>query len=441
MRRIAIIGHKRTIQPITKALAQFQQQIEIVEVEFVVTERTDAAVEYIKALLPTLDGIIFTGKRPYEVINNFINISIPQVYIPHEQSILLQTILQASLKEGYDICSFSCDSYWREDIEKNLRNIGVLQEAMAFVIAPSYEIDENMLESLYQFHSGCIDRGEVTFSMTGVTMVHERMVESGRPCLLLQLTEEAINNGINQLWLSMDALENSESQIVVLSIEMDMPGEYNLILENEYQLMLEKAKVSEQVYKFAESVQAAVVGTGDKSFMLFSTKQMLEHATDQLNNMPLLGLISENSAYTVSIGIGYGNTAREAKVNASLGLNKALKQGGNQAYCLKNGSYSEPIKDMMKNLSDHAPIADPLYSVISGATGISINNIYKLQCIKEKMKKDCFTSAELANEFGNTRRSMNRILEKLERAGYAEVEGTRMLSQSGRPSRIIRLKL
>jgi transcription initiation factor IIE alpha subunit len=86
-------------------------------------------------------------------------------------------------------------------------------------------------------------------------------------------------------------------------------------------------------------------------------------------------------------------------------------------------------------------IADSHYTVVSQATGISINSIYRLHCIKEKLKKDCFTSDELSNEFGNTRRSMNRIIEKLVKAGYAEIDGTRMLSDSGRPTRIIRLKI
>ena len=59
--------------------------------------------------------------------------------------------------------------------------------------------------------------------------------------------------------------------------------------------------------------------------------------------------------------------------------------------------------------------------------------------MKEKTKKNRFTSGELAEEFGNTRRSMNRIIEKLEKAGFASVDGTRMMSDTGRPTRIIKL--
>lgn len=58
----------------------------------------------------------------------------------------------------------------------------------------------------------------------------------------------------------------------------------------------------------------------------------------------------------------------------------------------------------------------------------------------EQMHKDYFTTKELADEFGNSHRSMNRIIEKLELAGYVEVAGKKVVQKAGRPSRIIKLK-
>jgi transcription initiation factor IIE alpha subunit len=51
------------------------------------------------------------------------------------------------------------------------------------------------------------------------------------------------------------------------------------------------------------------------------------------------------------------------------------------------------------------------------------------------------TSRELAQLYGVTLRSMNRILSKLEDHGYIEIVGKKKLSKKGRPSRILRLKL
>ena len=78
------------------------------------------------------------------------------------------------------------------------------------------------------------------------------------------------------------------------------------------------------------------------------------------------------------------------------------------------------------------------FKSISEASGISVNNIYQIKCIMDVYKKDTFTSLELSEEFGNSLRSMNRIIEKLELAGYVEVIGKRVIGKAGRPSRVLK---
>ena len=440
MRKIALVGHKRTMNPIADVIKRFYKDVEVVEIEYVLAEINESAIEYIKFQIEGLDGIIYTGYRPYAIINGAMGIEVPQSYVHHDQSILLQSILEAKTVMDFDIRSFSCDSYEAVDIQDAFKGFGFYSEELAHYTAPKNSISNNLVRDLYVFHKENYEKGRVSFCMTGVSMVYEKLNDENIPCILMQLTSEAIINAVNQLFLTMNAIESSESQIVVLSMEMDLPGEYSLIHDNEYQMLLEKSKVLEHVYKFAERLQAAVVETGSKNIILISTRQILETVTDKLNSMPILQTVSHKTAHTVSIGIGYGKTAKEAKNNAGLALNKALSMGGNQAFSYSDGKYSDPIYPDL-GPQEIKIIVDPLYKTISEATGISVNNIYRLHCITEKLKKDRFTSGELSEAFGNTRRSMNRIIEKLEKAGYARVDGTRMMSDSGRPTRIIRLMI
>lgn len=440
MKKIAIIGHSRTMSYVTASIQQQYKEIETIEIEFIDADMKKSAVEYLKAQLPTLDGVVFTGRKPYEIINSTMGVTVPQTYIRHDRSILLQTLLEATTIEGYDIKSFSCDSYTQETLMDAFVGFGVKEAALDLYSAPSSIHGDHLVRAYYDFHKEKFEQGFVSFCMTGISMVYEKLESQQVPCLLMHPTTEAVNNGIHQLLMQINAIESTESQIVVLSMEIDLPNEYNLIHDNDYQLMLEKTRVSEQVYKFAESIQAAVIEIGSHNYMMFSTKQILESVTEQLISLPILYNVAAKTAHTLSVGIGYGKTAREAKYNAAIGLNSALSKGGNQAYSVKEGKLSSPIYPNEVGNQAKTSIADPLFTVISEATGISINNVYLLQCIKERTKKDCFTSGELAEEFGNSRRSMNRIIEKLESAGYAFVEGTRMMSDTGRPTRIIRLK-
>ena len=435
---IAVIGHNRIIEPIVNSIKSNFADIETIKIEFIDMEMKNAAIEYLKSQMNKIDGIVYTGRIPYEIVNICMDISIPQVYIRHDSSVLMQTLLEAEMNENYDIKKVSCDSYSLKDMLSVYKGFGLAENQLMLKTAPKIKPD-NMIAELYDFHKNSYEGEEISFCITGISKVFEKLAEENIPVFLLRPTAESVKSGLKELISGINAIADSESQIVVISMEIDLPGEYNLVHENEYRLMLEKTRVTEQVYMFAEKIQAAVVEVGAHNYLLFSTRKIFEAATSQSLSLPVLKAVNENSVHTLSVGVGYGKTAREAKHNAALGLNRALLKGGNQAYLVNEGAFSSPIYPDENNGAGENTITNPLFTVISEKTGISINNIYRFHYIKEKTKKDCFTSAELAEEFGNTRRSINRIIEKLESAGYAKIEGTRMMSDTGRPTRIIRL--
>ncbi len=437
---IAIIGHNRTMAFVSASIKQHYKEIETIEIEFIDADLKESTLEYLKVQLPIFDGIVFTGPKPYEIINSALSITIPQTFIRYDRSILLQTMLEATIKEDYDIRSFSCDSYNKDMILDLYDCIGMNRSEIDIYIAPKNIKGNNLVLEYTTFHKEKYNKGLASFCMTGISMVYEKLQAEKIPCLLMHPTSEAIHNGIRQLIAQINAIKSTESQIVVLSMEIDLPNKYNLIHDNDYQLMLEKTRVSEQVYKFAKRIQAAVIEVGSHNYMMFSTRQILESVTEYLISIPILSDVSSNTAHTLSVGIGYGKTAREAKYNAALGLNSALTKGGNQAFSVKEGKISAPIYPDTNLEQEGASISDPLFKVIAEATGISINSVYKLHCIKEKTNEIGVTSRELAEEFGNSRRSMNRIIEKLIIAGYAQIEGKRMMSDTGRPTRVIKLK-
>jgi hypothetical protein len=172
--------------------------------------------------------------------------------------------------------------------------------------------------------------------------------------------------------------------------------------------------------------------------MLFTTRKILEYETKNLRELPLLNKVKQRTNHTISIGIGFGMTAREAKSNAIYGKNKALKAGGHQCFIVHKRDKVDRINPTELNNS-HPQLSNSNFKGISDETGISVNNIYQIKIIMDLYKKDTFTSQELSKEFGNSLRSMNRIIEKLELAGYVEVVGKRIIGKAGRPSRVLKI--
>jgi len=256
---------------------------------------------------------------------------------------------------------------------------------------------------------------------------------------MIEPTVEAIKQAVQHFRLKHEFSMVEDRQIVVIAIEMDMPDAYSLINENEYQLMLNKMKVAEEIYLFAQKIQAAVVEIGFRGYLLFGTKKILELETNNINELKILASVSSNTANTISIGVGYGITAREAKYNANQGMIKAKNEGGNKGYLVFYNKVIGPIVSDKERGDANTNLIDASYLTIAEKAGISVNTVYKLHCMIEQNKKYNYTSIELADELGISVRSVNRIVSKLEVNGFVRQVGKKVVSGAGRPSRIIKI--
>ncbi|GAA0179961.1 hypothetical protein SH2C18_27420 [Clostridium sediminicola] len=438
--KLGLLGHARRIKLISNIINSYFKEIEIVTIEFNAVFQTKEIVQIIKNRKEHLDGILFTGKIPYDIINNEMVPTIPWDYLHNDHSQLLRTLLKASLVHKYDISKISIDSYEKEKIFKVFNEIGITDSELDIYPWEQNINDIEFVKNLELFHTKNYYNNKVSCCITGVSSIYENLLKKNIPCLSLDPTFDTVVQVINTFQLKQEALINKKSQLVILSIEIDLPNEYSLINENEYQMMLEKVKVSKQIYLFAQKIQSTVIEVGARGYLLFCTKSILESETKNIENFDLLSNVSMNTSSTISIGIGYGITAREAKYSANLGMKKAQRKGGNQAFVVYGGKeVIEPVHPPVNKSNQQQSYIDDIFHNIAFKTGLSINTIFKLHCIASENSTDNFTSNELAKHFKVTSRSMNRILDKLEKHGYMEIIGKKMISSAGRPSRIIRL--
>ncbi len=216
-----------------------------------------------------------------------------------------------------------------------------------------------------RFHKNSFYNNHVSCCITTISSVFEYLQEENIPSLIIDPTTDVIKQTIDRFKLKHESKIIENSQIVVLAIEVDLPHDYSLIKENEYQLMLNKTKISEAIYLFAQRVQAAVVETGITGYLLFCTRSILELETDHLHNIDLLNSVALKTNNTISIGIGYGVTARESKYNATLCMEKARKRGGNQAFIIYDKDIIGPITASNESSSDQSEKIDSQYHEIA----------------------------------------------------------------------------
>lgn len=436
MKKIAIVGHPTNITRIEQVLSDEFINVKGHPIEVYEMSQITTTITYIKEHIDDFDGIIFTGISLYDIMNHNIHSQNPWVYIANDDSQLQRALLEASHKKNLDISKISIDSFTEERIKTIYNDFGITPNEYSVKISSIDPHSKTFIKDLFNFHKNSFKINPNQIAITGISTVYTMLQNAQIPSMLLVPNKDSIRNTLHNLLEKIKLKDMTINQIVVISMEIDMNNEYDLLSENEYSIMLQRTKITEEVYKFAQRIQAAVIEF-EKSYLLFTTKQIVEYETNQLRELTVLSAIKKKADNTVSVGIGFGITAREAKANAVLGKNKSLKMGGNQCFVVYSKSRMERITQLKQILD--LPVSDLPFKEISEKSGISVNNIYRLKCIMDIYKKDTFTSHELCDEFGNSLRSMNRIVERLEQAGYIKVIGRKIIGKAGRPSRILKL--
>ena len=438
--RVGIIGPSERIEKVKKVVKEEFDNIEPVDVCYTLYPETPDLVRHYQ---PLVDAFLFCGTAPYTFTRTKVIPAVPWEYIPQHGSSLLRALLEAVMMNKYNILNVSFDSYNSSLLLEAYDEIGIPREKLNVFFANVKPFEENYLNYVYSFHKECFYKGKTACCATALFSVYEQLKKEKIPCLLIHPTKNIIRESLQKLQFKYLAEVNKQSQIVALRIQIDLPDEYSMLNENEYQHIMNRMKAAEQVYLFAEKIKAAVIEVSFREYLLFSTRKFIEIETNNFHKLDLIRLINMNTLNTASIGIGYGETAIEAKQNASFGMSKASKRGGNMAYVVFNKkNIIGPIKsDMIKGAEEDSVKVDEKLFKISEDTGISINTIFKLYNIVEKYKKNSYTSGELAKIYGITSRSMNRIIEKLELSGYCKIVGKKVISDAGRPSRIIKFEL
>ena len=435
--KVGIIGPSQVVAKTNRIIKKEFPQIEPVDYIYSIYTETPSILKYHQL---EVDALLFTGKTPYILAEKTVKPSIPWEFVPRSGSSLMRVLMYAKLWTDYDICNISFDTYNQELLYEAYQEIGIAVDQLSIYIAEEQKPSADYQSHICDFHKKNYYENKVSCCITALQGTYDELRACSIPCLLLEPTANIIRETLYKLQLRYLVKVSQQSQLVAICIQIDAPNELSLLADDEYQTALNRMKVSEQIYLFAQRIQAAVIETSDKNYLLFTTTQLLENETNNLKSIDLLHAVQTNSASTISVGIGYGQTANIAKTGATRGMLHASKKGGGLAFLVyESKKIIGPLANIAPNQEISDPIIDEKFLRISEKVGVSINTVFKLCCIIDQYDKNEFTIKELAPLFGVTTRTMNRIIEKFETKGYCKIIGKRIIGSSGRPSRIIHL--
>lgn len=436
--KIGIIGPIGRVDKINHVIKRDFVDIEPVNLVYSVYTEAPGILQYQQ---PYLDAVLLAGTVPYALCAEAVKQTIPWECIPRRGSSLLRALLAVALLKRYDIGHVSFDSYHRDELYEVYGEVGIDRSKLSIFLAEVNPFDPHYLEYVFNFHRQKFQERRVCCCLTALESIYKKLQMADIPCLLIEPTANIIKETLLKLQLRRQAHVSQQGRIVAVGIHIDTVNEHSLFVDNEYQYMINKMNVTKYIYLFAQRLQAAVAMMGEGEFLLLSTRYSLETETNNLASIDLLTEVVEHTANSVSIGIGFGKTAWEAKRAAKRAMARAISDGGNAAYMVDE---EQQVMERIKNKDRHAATAnriDDKFLRIAEQIGISINTIFRVYSVMQNQGQTHFTAAELAKKLSVTPRTANRIISKLETGGFCRESGKRILANTGRPSRIMEIRL
>lgn len=408
----------------------------------IIYEQYTEAPHLVQEAQKKIEGLLFTGTTPYLLCQEKIQPLIPWEAVPRRGSALLRALLEAALHARCDIRKISFDSYGTHILTEAYAEIGIVPQSVNIWKAPRNPCSPTYLKELVSFHENLYRQGEVTCCLTAMGSVYETLLAKKIPVVIIEPTKNILRDALTQLQQKCLIKKLEQSQLIVICIHVDTPAEHSLFNENTYNLALAKMQTARQIFIFAEQIQAAVTEIGYNEYVLYSTRQALECETNTMRNFMLFAQPEIRTLCTMSIGIGFGVTALEAKVNAENAKSKAMQLGGNKIFIAHSPNKIEGPLTIIPSKKGKAEIKiDSELWHLAQKCKLSTATLQKLFLITEQTGKGEFTTDELCQELHVSIRTVNRIIARLDEAGLCTVVGEVMVAKTGRPKRVIRLEL
>ncbi|MEU7985238.1 transcriptional regulator [Streptosporangium canum] len=376
----------------------------------------------------SIDVVLFTGPLQHDLARQAGELPVPATFVPVNGSGLYSSLLRGVLSHGIDPARVSIDSISAADVREAYGEIGVSTD---HVHLSEYDQPESA-RGFIGFHEKLYRQGDTTAALTTIRTVAKKLAAAQVPVLRMLPTPHTLRLALNTAALLGTGSRLEESQIAIVLVELAAsarpsysgPGNY---WQQELKLSLQQALLAD-----ARLMGATVVPRDENSYVVTATVGSLSQATDGFRAAPFIDRIRTDVGVAVEVGIGLGNTARDADSNAMLAVEKARNADATAAFLvgLDGTVLSLPLRRRPKA----EPVSEP--AVTSKAAKVLERLVEGLGDGPEARVVDAEIVADILSI---APRSARRVLQGLVEEGLAWPMPTVRAAQAGRPRQPYRL--
>ena len=433
--RIAVIGSKKMIERILK----YKNKINNIQIIPYIYKKPEESLDIVKKV-NDCDVFFFTGPVPfYFAYNELKKRGLPAVHIPFDEYMISLSLYYVKNTLRQPSNRISIDIPRKEDVYSVFRELEIDTDNL--FIKDYAEIRDNKgnfnTDSIVEYHYNLTRKDKVDIVLTSIEAVHLKLLELGVKSYRMLIPEKNIEDTLQKAATKGELVISKSTQIACGIVSID---NFEHLMENKGITDIQEitSKLYEILLNFGQKINASIQKKDQSKFVIYGTRGALNYIINQKGELFVLSDIRNLLKISVSLGFGFGISAKEAEQHAEIALYHARNFGGNKAYIVNDEKeVIGPLGNESKSFQLRSE-NDQIFS-IAKRTGISITTISKFVEFIKLRHYASFSTIEFADYLQVSRRTAERNLKKLLENNVIEITGEEQPYQTGRPRSIYKI--
>lgn len=430
MFKIGVVGPKQSVERILELAKEFDQGMNFIPYPYQETRETEKIVREYDSYV---DYWLFSGPIPYMVAKDALGTDKRMEYIYPTESSIYKGFLEMVYEQGRLLERISIDMLSSTKfMEDALQHVKI---AVNNFYAKTFEANIDPQE-LLEFHLGLWQEKKSDGAMTCYPTVYRALKEAGVPAYWISPSKMEIYQTVR---VFVEKVRTSYFKGTQIGIEMIEVEQFDRIKENAktpYHLQYLELRLKEALIKLCEHLDGSLLEQGHGRYVIFSSRGTIEREIPFLQET--VQYLASEADTTVAVGIGFGETAFSAEMNAHRALRQSKEQAERGVVIVRDDGtiieWAGQEKELVYSYrADDKKIMEKLKK-----GNISVKTYMKLDALLQKMGWASFTTKDLAKHLKMSERNAQRIVADLCEVELAEVTGEESPTR-GRPTKIYRL--
>lgn len=304
------------------------------------------------------------------------------------------------------------------------------------VYTKEYDLNVDTNE-LLNFHLDLWKRGKTEGALTCFPSVCEALREKGIPAYKMSSSKMEIRQTLRILSEKVRSSYFKGTQIGIEIIEVEYFNRVAEEMKTPYHLQYLELRLKEMLIQLCEKLNGSLSEKGNGRYMIISSRGAIQREIMTLENT--VQKLAFEADTTVAVGIGFGETAFSAEINAFRAIQHSKATKKRKIVIVQdNGNIVESPGKQKELQYDSRTHNETLLKKLKKGT-ISVKTYKKILALIKRMGWQEFTTKDLATHLEMTERNVRRIVAYMCEVDLAQCVGEEANATRGRPSKIYRL--